>query len=111
MSEERVTILTRKDLDISYFKGSGDGGQKKQKTASGVQIIHRETGAIGRASDTRSQLQNKKLAFKRLVESPKMKVWLNRKIFEIRSGEAVLKRIEREVERSMAPENLKIEYF
>lgn len=104
-TRERVTILTAKDLDISYFRGSGNGGQNKQKTSSGVQMVHRESGAIGRASDTRCQVTNKKTAFRRLMGNPKMKVWLAAKVYAVQNQET----IEQCVERQMQPHNLKIE--
>lgn len=82
-TRERITLATRKDFDVSYFCGSGKGGQAKNKVHSGVQIIHRESGAIGRASDTRSQAENKAEAFRRLMKTPQMKFWLLRKKFEL----------------------------
>lgn len=82
-TRERVTLATRKDFDVSYFCGSGNGGQAKNKVHSGVQIIHRESGAIGRASDSRSQADNKAEAFRRLLKTPKMKFWIVKKKFEI----------------------------
>jgi protein subunit release factor A len=104
-TRERVTILTAKDLDISYFGGSGNGGQNKQKTSSGVQMVHRETGAIGRASDTRCQVTNKKTAFQRLMATPKMKAWIAKKVYAIQQQETM----EDAVERMMATQNLKVE--
>jgi protein subunit release factor B len=106
MNKERITILSQKDLDISYFIGSGHGGQKKQKTSSGCQMIHKQSGAIGRASDNRSQLQNKKLAFERLIKHPKMKLWLSKKLFEIRENESMEEQIETELNNS---DNMKFE--
>lgn len=97
---ERITILSKKDLEISYFCGSGAGGQARNKVASGVLIRHEESGAIGRASDSRSQHDNKQSAFKRLVKDPKMRFWLAKKVAEIRLGETV----EQVVEREMKPE-------
>jgi protein subunit release factor A len=102
---ERVTILSKKDVDISYFIGSGKGGQKKQKTHSGVQIIHRESGAIGRSSDSRSQEQNKKHAFERLTQHPKFKLWMNKKIFEIRQQESM----EETIIKDTSPDKIKYE--
>ncbi len=52
--KEKIRILSRDDLEISYFVGSGAGGQNKQKNHTGVQMVHPESGAIGRACDTRS---------------------------------------------------------
>lgn len=104
-TRERVTILSQKDLEISYFCGSGAGGQARNKVASGVQIRHLESGAMGRASDSRSQHDNKKEAFKRLCEDPKMKFWLSKKVYEIRQGET----LEQTIEKEMKLENLKFE--
>jgi protein subunit release factor A len=109
--KEKITILTKKDLDISYFVGSGAGGQNKQKNMTGVQLLHRETGARGRCSDTRSLDQNKRKAFKRLCETPKMKVWINAKIYEIRMGESMEAKIQRDVDKAMELKNLKFEYY
>lgn len=93
---ERIRLASKEDFDVSYFCGSGKGGQAKNKVASGVQIIHRETGAIGRASDSRSQADNKKTAFKRLLETKKMKIWLNRKLFEVREQQTLEESIEKD---------------
>ncbi len=101
----KVTLVTAKDCDISYFKGSGNGGQNKQKTSSGCQIIHRESGAIGRCSETRSQFDNKKTAFIRLTETPKFKFWLNKKLYELQNQET----IEETVEKMMRSDNLLVE--
>lgn len=101
----KISIATKKDFDVSYFCGSGAGGQARNKVASGVQIIHRESGAIGRASDSRSQADNKKNAFLRLTNSPKFKFWMAQKLYEIQQNET----IEQTVDKEMAPENLKIE--
>jgi protein subunit release factor B len=95
-NRERVRILSKKDLEFSYFCGSGKGGQARNKVHSGCQIIHKESGAIGRASDSRSLDQNKKSAFERLLKTPQMKFWLAKKVHEVRMGESVEKEIARE---------------
>lgn len=104
-NRERIRLASKEDFDVSYFCGSGKGGQAKNKVASGVQIIHRETGAIGRASDSRSQADNKKEAFKRLLATPKMKFWLNKKLFEVRERQT----IEDSIEKELTPDKLRIE--
>jgi protein subunit release factor B len=102
MSEQKkIRLLSMKDLEVSYFCGSGAGGQARNKVASGVQIKHPESGAIGRASDTRSQDQNKRAAFKRLMKDPRMKFWVAKKVYEIKAHES----IEESVERDCKPEN------
>jgi len=88
-TRQKITLATRKDFDVSYFCGSGKGGQAKNKVASGVLIIHRESGAMGRASDSRSQADNKASAFKRLLATPKMRFWLALKKYEIEMEETL----------------------
>jgi protein subunit release factor B len=102
---ERIRIVSRGDLDISYFIGPGKGGQKKQKTSSGCQIIHRASGAVGRCSEDRSQERNKRTAFLNMLKTPKMKFWLSKKLYEIREQET----LEESIEKSMTPPNLKFE--
>lgn len=72
--------VTADDCQWQFFKGSGDGGQKRQKTSSGARCTHEPSGAMGQATDTRSQLQNKKLAFKRMVDSNEFQAWLKLEI-------------------------------
>lgn len=103
--QDRITILSEKDLAVSYFCGSGPGGTNRNKVASGVLIQHEESGASGRASDSRSQVDNKRAAFKRLLEHPRMKFWLAKQVYAIRQGET----LEQTVEKDMDPKNLKIE--
>ena len=58
--------LSLKDVEITYFKSSGPGGQKKNKTESAVRLKHTPTGIIVVATESRSQHTNKELAFERL---------------------------------------------
>ena len=103
--KEPAVSLTKKDFIIQTFRAGGKGGQKQNKTSSGVRIIHPESGARGESRDERSQHQNKKIAFQRLVESPRFKAWLAIKHQEMLSGET----IEERVARLMKKENLLIE--
>jgi len=105
MGKQKITILSEQDRDISYFIGPGHGGQKKQKTSSGCQMKHLESGAIGRCSEDRSQARNKRAAFERMLETPKFKFWLAKKLYEIRQNET----LEETVEKDLSPENLKFE--
>lgn len=97
MEREKINIVSKKDLEFSYYIGPGKGGQKKQKTASGVIIFHRESGAQARNSESRSQELNKRKAFEKLLETPKFKLWLNKKLHEIREGEKLEDSIEKEL--------------
>jgi len=103
--KEHLFTLTKKDFKIQTFRSGGKGGQHQNKVESGVRIIHRASGAVGESRTDRSQHRNKGYALRRLVASPKFKVWLARVVDEITSGET----IEQKVNKLMQPENLKIE--
>ena len=105
MKKELLHSVTKKDLKVQTFRAGGPGGQNQNKRNSGVRIIHPASGAVGEARDQRSQLQNKRNALKRLVESAKFKLWNARVCHEIMTGES----IEDKVEKSLQPENLKFE--
>ncbi len=77
---EKLFTLTAKDFDFQFTRGSGKGGQKKNKTSSACLCSHSPSGAQGYAEDHREQSQNKKIAFKRLTETPEFKAWLAIKI-------------------------------
>lgn len=62
--------VTMKDCDLQTFTSGGKGGQHQNRSQTGVRIIHRASGARGEARDERSQWQNKKLAWRRMYESP-----------------------------------------
>lgn len=104
--QEKITLLTKKDLVISWFSGGpGSGGQHRNKHDNCCRIFHPESGARAQSTSERSQQSNLHEAFQRLIRTPQMKFWISRRLREIETG----KTIEQEVEESMKPENLKIE--
>lgn len=106
MPREHLFSVTEADCRFDYFRGSGKGGQKRNKTSNAVRCIHRASGAVGRAEDTRSQLQNKRLAFKRMIESPAFKRWHR---LEVARATGRAEEAKEAVERSMRPGNLRVE--
>lgn len=103
--KELLYSLTKKDFKVQTFKSGGPGGQHQNKTDSGVRITHIESGAVGECRNTKSQHQNKKIAFTRLIESPKFKIWNIRKCKEMIDG----KTLDQVVADMMNPHNLKCE--
>ena len=115
MARELLFSLTKKDFEIQTFRSGGKGGQHQNKTDSGVRIIHNESGAIGESREHRSQSQNKKTAFIRLVNSNKFKIWHTRKSHELmgllKTEEQIKREVEEMVERDLENGNIKIEYM
>ena len=64
-----MTVLaTKKDFRIDWFSGSGAGGQHRNKHMNCCRITHIESGLVGSSQEYKSQQQNKKAAFGRLVK-------------------------------------------
>jgi len=106
MSEKQLLFsVTKKDLTIQTFRSGGKGGQHQNTTDSGVRIIHKDSGAVSESREERSQHANKKIAFKRLVEHPKFKIWISQRVLEIETGMT----LEENVKKQLSPENLKVE--
>lgn len=55
-----------KEVEITTYQASGPGGQHRNRTYSAVRMTHLPTGITVTASDSRSQLRNRKIALKRL---------------------------------------------
>lgn len=66
LEQDSLKSFAWKDVSYDVFRSSGPGGQHVNKTSTGVRAVHRPTGIAVTAQDTRSQLQNKKLANERL---------------------------------------------
>lgn len=71
--------VTAADCVFKDKRGSGNGGQKKNKTNSAIQCFHEPSGAQGEAEDYREQSRNRKLAFKRMAESIEFQTWAKMK--------------------------------
>lgn len=56
------------NVRIDTFRAGGHGGQNLHKTESAVRLTHLPSGVAVVASDTRSQAQNREIAFERLQE-------------------------------------------
>lgn len=63
---EALERLAR-ECEITPFKSSGPGGQKKNKTESSVRVKHVPSGVVRIATESRSQARNRLLALERVA--------------------------------------------
>ncbi len=105
MKRERILHITIKDCEVQTFRAGGKGGQNQNKRDTGVRIIHRASGARGESREARTQLANKKLAFRRMAESDTMQVWL-----KTTTARAIVD-IDNWIDGELHPSNLDIEYY
>ncbi len=61
-------VSRREDLEVTFFRAGGPGGQHRNKTETGVRVKHLPTGIVVTASERRSRAQNLAVALKRLEE-------------------------------------------
>ncbi|MFH1016632.1 MAG: peptide chain release factor-like protein [Pseudomonadota bacterium] len=57
-----------KDVAVERLKGSGPGGQRRNKRETGVRLTHGPTGIVVSATEERSQALNLLIARRRLEE-------------------------------------------
>lgn len=98
MDKRPLFSVTAQDCEWSYTKGTGAGGQKRNKTSSAVHCIHRASGARGYSEASRSQLDNRRDAFEKMSATKEFQQWVRIEYMR-RTGELLA--IEQAVEREM----------
>lgn len=108
IKKELLFSLTKKDFEIQTFRSGGNGGQNQNKRDTGVRIIHKDSGAVGESREHRTQLQNRKAAFERMVKTKEFQVWHKLKASMIMKG---IFDIQKELDKQMEEKNIKVEYY
>lgn len=60
--------LREEDVEESFVRSGGHGGQNVNKTATCVMLVHRPTGVMVKCQTTRQQGRNRELAWTLLVD-------------------------------------------
>ncbi len=97
-SKEKLFSITASDFEWSYTKGSGAGGQKRNKTSSAVHCSHLPSGASGYSEASRSQIDNKRDAWLKCIQSSKFQKWIK---YEMMRKCGILAEIDSYVEKEM----------
>lgn len=98
--------VSQRDCEWTFTKGSGPGGQKRNKTSNAVHVSHQPSGAKSYSEKYRSQTENKADAFFKLTQTPQFQAWLK---LEINKTLGIEKQIEKSVEKQMNEKFIKIE--
>lgn len=106
MGKELLFSLTKKDFEIETFCTGGPGGQNQNKVHTGVRVRHPASGAVAESRVYNSQYANKKAAFMKLTQSDTFRRWHRT---ETARKLGMIADVGAEVERMMAPRNLRIE--
>lgn len=99
---ELLFSVRMSDCTQETFRSGGKGGQNQNKRDTGVRIRHRPSLAVGESREHRTQLQNKRAAFRKMAESKEFQTWA--KIMGLK-----LKSIDELVDEAMESSNLKVE--
>ncbi|EKM55923.1 uncharacterized protein PHACADRAFT_93577 [Phanerochaete carnosa HHB-10118-sp] len=66
--ERKIPELKEEDIEETFVRGSGPGGQSINKTENNVQLVHKPSGIRVTCQETRSLTQNRKIARKILLD-------------------------------------------
>ena len=96
--KELLFSVTKDDLDIDWFSGTGCGGQYRNKHQNCCRIRHTDSGAIATGQSQRDRVSNLKEAMEHLPRSPKFKAWVKVRVGGVTGQKAD---IEAKVDRAM----------
>ena len=95
---ELLFSVTKDDLEIDWFSGTGCGGQYRNKHQNCCRVRHKDSGAIATGQSQRDRPSNLKEAMENLVKTPAFQSWIKVKTSEVTGEQA---EIEAKVEEAM----------
>ena len=96
-----------KEVEFTAYQASGPGGQHRNRTFSAIRVKHLPTGIVVTATDSRSQLRNRKIALDRLQERLAEHFHEDPPRRPTRKGKAVREREKRERQRESEKKKLR----
>jgi len=99
-SRELILSVGLKDMRVKPCRGSGNGGQHRNKNFTGCQMWHDPSGSFASATDSKSFDQNRKAAFLRIVKSESFETWRRKECARLTGEEArIADRVEKKMRR------------
>ena len=96
--KELLFSVTKNDLEVDWFSGTGCGGQYRNKHENCCRMRHKDSGAIATGQSQRDRVSNLKEAMENLTKSPKFKAWVKVRVGEVTGEKAD---IEAKVDKAM----------
>jgi protein subunit release factor B len=103
---QKLFTITPADLREERYRGSGAGGQNRNKRDTGIRFTHEPSGAVGESEAQRSQVQNRREALRKLSVHPKFTAWARAQAAAIVEGHRSL---DEKVDKMMEPSHLRVE--
>lgn len=101
-----VFSVTKKDLEITFFSGTGAGGQHRNRHMNCCRIKHKDTGIMYTGQSHREKQANIREAFNSLCKDKRFKAYCQMRLVELEQKETVAEKVDKIMDES----NLKIEY-
>lgn len=102
---ERLFSVTIRDCRVDTYRGSGKGGQNRNKRDTAVRVVHEPSGAVGQSEEQRTQWQNKKTAFKRMAQTDEFQKWARMESARMCGDLDIIKaKVEKEMRRNVKSE-------
>jgi protein subunit release factor B len=106
MAKQKLFTITPQDCREERYRGSGTGGQNRNKRDTGVRFTHEPSGAVGESEAQRTQIANRRDAFRKMASSPRFIMWAKAQGQARIEGHASL---DRKIDELMVEKNLRIE--
>lgn len=90
MKEKKLLFsVTAADCDWTDFTASGPGGQHRNRVKTAIRVVHRASGAVGVATDNKSQLANRQNAFARMAKTKEFQLWAKMESSKLITGKSI----------------------